>query len=219
MQASKTSSKPRVKCMPKTQPFRLRQLFSSQRDKWLLAAFLAIITALSVIGLLMVSGWFISAAAIAGIVALGSHSFNYMVPAAIIRVLAMVRTAGRYGEMMLSHHAVFGLLQQLRVRFFSRFAKLPLTHLSDTVQSSHAMHRLTHDIEMLNEFPLRVVSPWLIAVAGTLLVGALLFFYYPNFWVVLMLGVACLLLPALLALFGKQQAIDRQTLAESRRVS
>lgn len=181
MQASKTSSKPRVKCMPKTQPFRLRQLFSSQRDKWLLAAFLAIITALSVIGLLMVSGWFISAAAIAGIVALGSHSFNYMVPAAIIRVLAMVRTAGRYGEMMLSHHAVFGLLQQLRVRFFSRFAKLPLTHLSDTVQSSHAMHRLTHDIEMLNEFPLRVVSPWLIAVAGTLLVGALLFFIIPIF--------------------------------------
>lgn len=219
MQASKTSSKPRVKCMPKTQPFRLRQLFSSQRDKWVLAAVLAIITALSVIGLLMVSGWFISAAAIAGIVALGSHSFNYMVPAAVIRVLAMVRTAGRYGEMMLSHHAVFGLLQQLRVRFFSRFAKLPLAHLSDTVQSSHAMHRLTHDIEMLNEFPLRVVSPWLIAVAGTLLVGALLFFYYPNFWVVLMLGVACLLLPALLALFGKQQAIDRQTLAESRRVS
>ena len=85
MQASKTSSNPRVKCMPKTQPFRLRQLFSSQRDKWLLAAFLAIITALSVICLLMVSGWFISAAAIAGIVALGSHSFNYMVPAAIIR--------------------------------------------------------------------------------------------------------------------------------------
>lgn len=213
MRPSKKSPK------PKTQPFRLRQLFNTQRDKWVLAAVLAIITALSVIGLLMVSGWFISAAAIAGIVALGSHSFNYMVPAAVIRVLAMVRTAGRYGEMMVSHHAVFGLLQQLRVRFFSRFARLPLSHLTDTVQSSHAMHRLTHDIEVLNEFPLRVVSPWLIAVVGTLLVGVLLFVYYPSIGVVILLGVACLLLPALLALCGKKQAMARQTLAESRRVS
>ena len=54
-----------------------------------------------------------------GMVALGSHSFNYLVPAAIIRVMAMVRTAGRYGEMMVSHHAVFGLLQRLRVRFLT----------------------------------------------------------------------------------------------------
>ena len=77
------------------QTFRLTQLFSTQLDKWLIAALLGMMTALSVIGLLMTSGWFISAAAMAGMVALGSHSFNYLVPAAIIRVMAMVRTAGR----------------------------------------------------------------------------------------------------------------------------
>ncbi|MFO1365667.1 MAG: hypothetical protein U1E98_05115 [Moraxella osloensis] len=42
------------------QTFRLTQLFSTQLDKWLIAAFLGIMTALSVIGLLMTSGWFIS---------------------------------------------------------------------------------------------------------------------------------------------------------------
>ncbi|WP_425275046.1 hypothetical protein, partial [Pasteurella multocida] len=159
------------------QTFRLSQLFSTQLDKWLIAALLGIMTALSVIGLLMTSGWFISAAAMAGMVALGSHSFNYLVPAAIIRVMAMVRTAGRYGEMMVSHHAVFGLLQRLRVRFFNQFARLPLANLSSTLQSTHAMHRLTHDIEILNELPLRVVSPWLVATTASLLVATLLYQY------------------------------------------
>lgn len=201
------------------QSFRLRQLFASQRDIWILAALLAIVTALAVIGLLMLSGWFISAAAIAGMVAVGSHSFNYMVPAAIIRVLAIARTAGRYGEMLLSHHAVFGLLQQLRVRFFNRFAKLPLTQVSNTLHASHAMHRLTHDIDTLNEFPLRVVLPWLITTITTIAVAAMLYQFTANIWLIGGLMMACLLLPAVLTLLGVRQARTTQALAESRRVS
>lgn len=177
------------------QTFRLTQLFSTQLDKWLIAALLGIMTALSVIGLLMMSGWFISAAAMAGMAALGSHSFNYLVPAAIIRVMAMVRTAGRYGEMMVSHHAVFGLLQRLRVRFFNQFARLPLANLSSTLQSTHAMHRLTHDIEVLNELPLRVVSPWLVATTASLLVAILLYQYDVNPVLITIFLIAGLMLP------------------------
>ena len=176
-------------------------------------------TALSVIGLLMTSGWFISAAAMAGMVALGSHSFNYLVPAAIIRVMAMVRTAGRYGEMMVSHHAVFGLLQRLRVRFFNQFARLPLANLSSTLQSTHAMHRLTHDIEVLNELPLRVVSPWLVATTASLLVATLLYQYEVNPMLIAIFLIAGLMLPALLTWRSIKHARAHQALAESRRVS
>ena len=176
-------------------------------------------TALSVIGLLMTSGWFISAAAMAGMVALGSHSFNYLVPAAIIRVMAMVRTAGRYGEMMVSHHAVFGLLQRLRVRFFNQFARLPLANLSSTLQSTHAMHRLTHDIEVLNELPLRVVSPWLVATTASLLVATLLYQYEVNPVLIAIFLIAGLMLPALLTWRSIKHARAHQALAESRRVS
>ncbi|OBX58698.1 hypothetical protein A9Z61_01005 [Moraxella osloensis] len=201
------------------QTFRLTQLFSTQLDKWLIAALLGIMTALSVIGLLMTSGWFISAAAMAGMVALGSHSFNYLVPAAIIRVMAMVRTAGRYGEMMVSHHAVFGLLQRLRVRFFNQFARLPLANLSSTLQSTHAMHRLTHDIEILNELPLRVVSPWLVATTASLLVATLLYQYEVNPMLIAIFLIAGLMLPALLTWRSIKHARAHQALAESRRVS
>ena len=201
------------------QTFRLTQLFSTQLDKWLIAALLGIMTALSVIGLLMTSGWFISAAAMAGMVALGSHSFNYLVPAAIIRVMAMVRTAGRYGEMMVSHHAVFGLLQRLRVRFFNQFARLPLANLSSTLQSTHAMHRLTHDIEVLNELPLRVVSPWLVATTASLLVATLLYQYEVNPVLIATFLIAGLMLPALLTWRSIKHARAHQALAESRRVS
>ena len=176
-------------------------------------------TALSVIGLLMTSGWFISAAAMAGMVALGSHSFNYLVPAAIIRVMAMVRTAGRYGEMMVSHHAVFGLLQRLRVRFFNQFARLPLANLSSTLQSTHAMHRLTHDIEVLNELPLRVVSPWLVATTASLLVATLLYQYEVNPMLIAIFLIAGLMLPAMLTWRSIKHARAHQALAESRRVS
>lgn len=201
------------------QTFRLTQLFSTQLDKWLIAALLGIMTALSVIGLLMTSGWFISAAAMAGMVALGSHSFNYLVLAAIIRVMAMVRTAGRYGEMMVSHHAVFGLLQRLRVRFFNQFARLPLANLSSTLQSTHAMHRLTHDIEILNELPLRVVSPWLVATTASLLVATLLYQYEVNPMLIAIFLIAGLMLPALLTWRSIKHARAHQALAESRRVS
>ena len=201
------------------QTFRLTQLFSTQLDKWLIAACLAIMTALSVIGLLMTSGWFISAAATAGMVALGSHSFNYLVPAAIIRVMAMVRTAGRYGEMMVSHHAVFGLLQRLRVRFFNQFSRLPLANLSITLQSTHAMHRLTHDIEVLNELPLRVVSPWLVATTASLLVATLLYQYEVNPVLITIFLIAGLMLPAMLTWRSIKHALAHQALAESRRVS
>lgn len=201
------------------QTFRLTQLFSTQLDKWLIAALLGIMTALSVIGLLMTSGWFISAAAMAGMVALGSHSFNYLVPAAIIRVMAMVRTAGRYGEMMVSHHAVFGLLRRLRVRFFNQFARLPLANLSSTLQSTHAMHRLTHDIEVLNELPLRVVSPWLVATTASLLVATLLYQYEVNPMLIAIFLIAGLMLPAMLTWRSIKHASTHQALAESRRVS
>ncbi|PKZ69101.1 ABC transporter [Moraxella osloensis] len=201
------------------QTFRLTQLFSTQLDKWLIAACLGIMTALSVIGLLMTSGWFISAAAMAGMVALGSHSFNYLVPAAIIRVMAMVRTAGRYGEMMVSHHAVFGLLQRLRVRFFNQFARLPLANLSSTLQSTHAMHRLTHDIEILDELPLRVVSPWLVATTASLLVATLLYQYGVNPMLIATFLIAGLMLPVMLTWRSIKHARVHQALAESRRVS
>ncbi len=91
--------------------FRLRDLIKPSFDLWLIAWLLGLVTAVSVVGLLMVSGWFLTATAFAGMLSLGVGSFNYLMPSALIRVLAISRTAGRYGELMVAHNAIFNLLK------------------------------------------------------------------------------------------------------------
>ena len=90
-----------------------------KRHKWMLSLgiVLAIVTLLASIGLLTLSGWFLSASAVAGVA--GLYSFNYMLPAAGVRGAAITRTAGRYFERLVRHDATFRVLQLLRIYTFS----------------------------------------------------------------------------------------------------
>lgn len=148
---------------------RLRSLLNSRLGGWWVAGVLGFITLFSAIALLAVSGWFISAAALAGLALAGAGAaFDIFRPAAIIRLLALTRTVGRYTERLASHHAALGLLRDLRSRLFRRITqarRLPL-------RTPGAMHRLVADIDLLDQFPLRVVLPW--AWASLLLVLLLL---------------------------------------------
>jgi hypothetical protein len=60
-----------------------------KRHKWMLTLgiVLAIVTLLASIGLLTLSGWFLSASAVVGVA--GLYSFNYMLPAAGVRGTAI----------------------------------------------------------------------------------------------------------------------------------
>lgn len=205
--------------------FRLRDLLAGQGLVWLTSIVLGWVTALSAIGLLMLSGWFLTSAAWAGVFVLGAQAFNYVVPAAIIRVLAIARTAGRYGELLVSHDAVFARLADLRVRLFTRLAQQPawVQGTSQRWQASHAMHRLTHDIDTMNEFVLQVVLPWLVAlVAWLLVVGLTLHWLGVNtvsIAAVIVLTLLGLGVPFLAARRGIVTAVNQQRLAEQRRVT
>lgn len=205
--------------------FRLRDLLAGQRLVWLTSMVLGWVTALSAIGLLMLSGWFLTAAAWAGVFVLGAQAFNYVVPAAIIRMLAIARTAGRYGELLVSHDAVFARLADLRVRLFTKLARQPawVQGSSQRWQASHAMHRLTHDIDTMNEFVLQVVLPWLVALAAWLLVVGLAVFWLGinlfSLAAVVVLTLFGLGLPFLAARRGIATAATEQRLAEQRRVT
>lgn len=201
--------------------FRLRDMFKPSFDLWVISWILGLVTALSMIALLMISGWFITGAALAGMIAVGSHSFNYMLPAGIIRMLAMARTAGRYGELMVSHNAVFDLLKTLRLRFFNRLAALPLVQQRNTLHASQYMHRLVSDIDKLDEFILRVISPWLIGSVSMLLLAAFIGWALPlsstSKIVIYLLLLSALLLPFIASLKGIQSAKHLSQVAESRR--
>lgn len=109
-----------------------------KRHKWMLSLgiVLAIVTLLASIGLLTLSGWFLSASAVAGVA--GLYSFNYMLPAAGVRGAAITRTAGRYFERLVSHDATFRVLQHLRIYTFSKLLPSPLPDWRAIVRANYS---------------------------------------------------------------------------------
>lgn len=81
------------------------------------------VVAFATVGLLALSGWFITAAAIAGSAGpVAARAFNYLVPSALIRLLAILRTVARYFERLLSHRASLSTLAAVRTRLFAKAA-------------------------------------------------------------------------------------------------
>ncbi|ALB71249.1 heme ABC transporter ATP-binding protein/permease CydC [Cronobacter muytjensii] len=135
-----------------------------KRHKWLLTlgVVLAIVTLLASIGLLTLSGWFLSASAVVGMA--GLYSFNYMLPAAGVRGAAIFRTAGRYFERLVSHEATFRVLEHLRVHTFSRLLPLSPSGLA-RFRQGELLNRLVADVDTLDHLYLRVMSPLIGALA------------------------------------------------------
>lgn len=86
------------------------KLFKRQWFMMLLGLILAITTLAAGIGLLSLSGWFLSAAGVAGLTAATAQAFNFFTPAGGVRFLSIARTASRYGERLATHEATFRLL-------------------------------------------------------------------------------------------------------------
>jgi thiol reductant ABC exporter, CydC subunit len=140
-----------------------------KRHKWLLTlgVILAIVTLLASIGLLTLSGWFLSASAVVGVA--GVYSFNYMLPAAGVRGAAIIRTAGRYFERLVSHDATFRVLQHLRVFTFSKLLPLSPAGLA-RFRQGELLNRMVADVDTLDHLYLRVISPLIGALVVILVV-------------------------------------------------
>nr|WP_159464623.1 cysteine/glutathione ABC transporter ATP-binding protein/permease CydC [Scandinavium goeteborgense] len=140
-----------------------------KRHKWLLSlgVVLAIITLLASIGLLTLSGWFLSASAAVGFA--GAYTFNYMLPAAGVRGAAIIRTAGRYFERLVSHDATFRVLQHLRVSTFSKLLPLSPAGLA-RFRQGELLNRVVADVDTLDHLYLRVISPLIGALVVILVV-------------------------------------------------
>ena len=121
-------------------------LLRRHRRRLGLALLLALVTLLASIGLLGVSGWFITATAlVAGALA----TFNLFVPSALVRGLAFVRILARYGERVAGHAATLGLLSDLRVRVFGRLLREDAARLARW-RDGDLVARLTGDIDALD---------------------------------------------------------------------
>lgn len=151
--------------MAKLRPF--LQLYRRHFWRLLLGILLAIITLLASTGLLTLSGWFLAASSLAG--SAGLYSFNYMLPAAGVRGAAIIRTAARYFERLVSHDGTFRVLQHLRVFTFRRLLPLAPAGLA-VFRQGDLLNRFVADVDTLDHLYLRVISPFLGAVAVIIVV-------------------------------------------------
>lgn len=131
----------------------------------LLTAAFAAGVSLSAVALLGLSGWFLTAAAIAGAGGtLTVQAFNYLLPSALIRLFAITRTVFRYGERYLGHSAALRTMARLRPALFGRVVRAaPQATLA--LSRGEASSRFIQDITTL-ENALVLQSVPIAAVTG-----------------------------------------------------
>jgi ATP-binding cassette subfamily C protein CydC len=163
----------------------LRPFFAEQPRALLLGGLLAAITVLAGMALLGLSGWFITATALAGLHAATAFTFDVFMPSAGIRLLALGRTASRYGERLVTHDATFAVLASLRVRLFRGWAR-PEAARALLMRPARLLFRLTSDIDALESLYLRLLVPAAAALGAALLAGVVLGFMHIGMGVALM---------------------------------
>ena len=174
------------------------QLLSQQKKMALLGIFLAVLTAFSGIALLAVSGWFISAAALAGALSsLAALEFNFFTPGAMVRGFSISRTLGRYGERITSHEATFRIISHLRADLFRFIARRPWqeTQLNRHESSS----RLMQDIQYIESIYLSAILPAAVSLAVVLGYVLTLALVLPQtlVWAIVPLSLAAVVMPVL----------------------
>lgn len=170
----------------------LRLFLEGNRAMLLAGAGLSLVTALCGVALLGLSGWFVTATALAGLSAATALAFDIFAPSAGIRFLALARTAGRYGERLATHDATLAVLAGLRERLFRGWAR-PGAAGGLAKRPSRLLFRLTLDIDALDSLYLRVLVPLIAALGVALAAG------FALAWMDIRLGLA---VAALLAACG-----------------
>ncbi|HLP69168.1 MAG TPA: ABC transporter ATP-binding protein, partial [Rhizobium sp.] len=155
----------------------MRALFRVFRRVWrrrigaLIVGILLSVTVLAAgLALLGLSGWFITAAGVAGLAGAGL-TFDVFRPSAGVRFLALGRAVARYGERLATHDATLKGLADLRVELLAAMLRKPPILLS-RLRGSERLNRLTIDVDALDGVALRLVMP---AVAAAVVLAATFF--------------------------------------------
>ncbi|PZM08856.1 thiol reductant ABC exporter subunit CydC [Rhizobium tubonense] len=157
------------------------ELFMAERRRsLLLGGALSAATVLAGIGLLGLSGWFITATWLAGLSTAAAITFDVFAPSAGIRLLAIVRTVARYGERLTTHDATLGVLAALRERLFRSWAQ-PAAATALMRRPAKLLFRLTADIDALDSLYLRVLVPVGVAILSGLATSVALGLMHPLF--------------------------------------
>ena len=147
--------------MKQSNKLSLKSVILAQPMSFIVPVLLGAIASLAAVVLLGLSGWFISAAGLATALGL-ALVFNYLTPGAIVRLMAILRTAGRYGEQVTAHNHLLGLLRTLRLWVWEQRVKRASADQSLQAKGD-LLQRLVSDLDLIIRWPLAVFLPWLYA--------------------------------------------------------
>lgn len=173
----------------------LRLIFC-RPGRLVLGGVLIFLTLLSGIGLLALSGWFITETALVGLaLAAGLQaSINLYVPGGGIRFFAISRTVSRYLERVYNHDTVLRLLTDIRVDLFGKLSTASRGNRS-SLTGAQWLSRLTSDVDALDTLYLRLIAPSSLALLVTAVVVVVTGILFDG---VIALGLASILAAALL---------------------
>jgi ATP-binding cassette subfamily C protein CydCD len=157
-----------------------------------LSVLLSTLTIGSSVALIGTSAWLISTAGLHPSVA------DLGVSVVGVRFFGITRGLFRYLERLVSHHVTFQLLARLRVWFYEKLEPLAPARLME-YKSGDLLARVIGDVETLENFYVRVISPSLTAILIGLLVAIFFAGFYPPiaFVLIIFFLILGLILPVL----------------------
>ncbi|HET9912770.1 MAG TPA: thiol reductant ABC exporter subunit CydD [Anaerolineales bacterium] len=158
--------------------FRLASFLQGSWSLVALSVLLSTLTIVSSVALIGTSSWLIATAALHPSVA------DLGVSVVGVRFFGISRGVFRYLERLVSHNVTFRLLARLRVWFYEKLEPLAPARLME-YKSGDLLARVIGDVETLENFYVRVISPSLTAILIGL--GVAIFFaaFYPPIALVL----------------------------------
>ncbi len=153
--------------------FRLLQFLNGSWNWVALSILLSALTIGSSVALIGTSAWLISTAALHPSIA------DLGISVVGVRFFGITRGIFRYLERLVSHNVTFRLLARLRVWFYEKLEPLAPARLME-YKSGDLLARVIGDVETLENFYVRVVSPALTAIV--VMIGVSIFFasFYPT---------------------------------------
>ena len=181
--------------------FRLLSFLSGSWNWVALSIFLSTLTIGSSVALIGTSAWMISTGALhPSIAALGVSIVG-------VRFFGITRGLFRYLERLVSHNVTFRLLARLRVWFYEKLEPLAPARLME-YKSGDLLARVVGDIETLENFYVRVISPPLTAIVIAIAVAIFFASFFP--WLALifisLFLASGLILPVLIQVMSRRPA-------------
>lgn len=158
---------------------RLLSFLNGSWDWVALSILLSTATIGASVALIGTSAWLISTAALHPSVA------DLGVSVVGVRFFGIARGVSRYLERLVSHNVTFQLLARLRVWFYERLEPLAPARLME-YKSGDLLARVIGDVETLENFYVRVISPTLTAIVIAIFVSIFFAAFYPLLALVLL---------------------------------